>query len=121
MHQIRENYKKDGLNDIAYNFLVGGDGSVYVGRDWQFQDEHTTDFDDKSICIAFIGTFDNQSSSDQQLHSAHQMIDIDVEKKHIKSTYDLYGQSQLSTKVNSPGTILFEIIKTWKHWRQEYY
>lgn len=23
-----------GWGDIAYNFLVGGDGSIYVGRGW---------------------------------------------------------------------------------------
>lgn len=28
-------------DDIGYNFLVGGDGSVYEGRGWDKQGAHT--------------------------------------------------------------------------------
>lgn len=28
-------------SDIAYNFLIGGDGNAYVGRDWDKQGAHT--------------------------------------------------------------------------------
>lgn len=38
-------------------FLIGGDGLVYVGRGWKYQGAHTRGYNAKSICIAFIGTF----------------------------------------------------------------
>lgn len=28
-------------DDIAYNFIVGGDGAVYEGRGWEKQGAHT--------------------------------------------------------------------------------
>ncbi|XP_011698087.1 PREDICTED: peptidoglycan-recognition protein LC-like, partial [Wasmannia auropunctata] len=44
-------------SDIAYNFLVGGDGLAYVGRSWDYVGAHSFGFNSKSIGISFIGTF----------------------------------------------------------------
>ncbi|XP_031618295.1 peptidoglycan recognition protein-like [Contarinia nasturtii] len=122
VQKIQEKHQTDGLNDIAYNFLVGDDGGIYIGRGWEYQGEHTKGYDSDSICIAFIGTFDVLQPSHQQLHSAHGLIEVGVEKNHIISDYDLYGQSQLlSRNDNSPGTLLFDIIKTWYHWKRVAY
>jgi N-acetylmuramoyl-L-alanine amidase len=49
----------DRLNysDIAYNFLVGGDGQVYEGRGWDIQDALAKNVNDISLGIAFIGMY----------------------------------------------------------------
>uniref|UniRef100_A0A6P7G4T0 Peptidoglycan-recognition protein LF-like n=1 Tax=Diabrotica virgifera virgifera TaxID=50390 RepID=A0A6P7G4T0_DIAVI len=48
------------LNDIEYNFLIGGSGAVYEGRGWKVEGEHTLGVNDKSYGVAFIGTFSEQ-------------------------------------------------------------
>jgi len=57
--EVREIQKlhMDGmhLNDIAYNFLVGGDGQTYEGRGWNFTGAFATEVNNKSLGIAFIG------------------------------------------------------------------
>ena len=43
------------FDDIAYNFLVGGDGQTYEGRGWDLVGEFARGFNNKSLGIAFIG------------------------------------------------------------------
>jgi peptidoglycan recognition protein LE len=43
--------------DIAYNFLVGCDGSVYEGRGWNRVGAHTYGYNQRAIGISFVGTF----------------------------------------------------------------
>lgn len=104
-----------GWDDIGYNFLVGGDGSVYIGRGWDNQGAHTKNHNANSICIAFLGTFNDNVPPNQQLRAAQLMIEEGVELKKLDSNYKLYGHRQL-TSTDSPGNALYEIIKTWPHW-----
>ncbi|KAJ6642557.1 Peptidoglycan-recognition protein LF, partial [Pseudolycoriella hygida] len=84
--------ESQGWDDIGYNFLVGGDGSVYEGRGWNKEGAHTKGFNKRSICI--------QSGI-------------------LKADYALYGHRQL-IHTESPGTALYDIIKTWPHWSEMY-
>jgi N-acetylmuramoyl-L-alanine amidase len=43
------------FDDIAYNFLVGGDGQTYEGRGWDLVGEFARGVNNKSLGIAFIG------------------------------------------------------------------
>jgi N-acetylmuramoyl-L-alanine amidase len=43
------------FSDIAYNFLVGGDGETYEGRGWDVQGAFAKEFNNRSLGIAFIG------------------------------------------------------------------
>lgn len=54
-------------DDISYNFLVGSDGKVYVGRGWDVEGGHTRGYNKKSICISFIGNFTDDPPPPQQL------------------------------------------------------
>ena len=44
-------------DDIGYNFLVGEDGNVYVGRGWGARGAHSVKYNAKSIGICIIGDF----------------------------------------------------------------
>lgn len=102
-------------DDIGYNFLVGGDGSAYVGRGWDLKGAHTLGYNAGSIGIAFIGQFDEYPPTKQQLCAARQLIAEGVKSIKLTQDYNLYGHRQLrSTK--SPGDALYEIITTWDHW-----
>ncbi|XP_061496488.1 peptidoglycan-recognition protein LC [Anopheles gambiae] len=103
------------FSDIAYQFLVGGDGNAYEGRGWTKQGAHTKGFNVDSICIAFIGTFIADPPPIAQLSAAKQLILLGMKENYLASNYSLYGHRQLAP-FESPGKALFDIIKTWPHW-----
>ncbi|XP_050074555.1 peptidoglycan-recognition protein LE-like isoform X2 [Anopheles maculipalpis] len=103
------------FSDIAYQFLVGGDGNAYEGRGWTKQGAHTKGYNVDSICIAFIGTFIVAPPPIAQLSAAKQLIQLGLQGNYLASNYSLYGHRQLAP-FESPGKALFDIIKTWPHW-----
>ncbi|KAL6434565.1 hypothetical protein ACFW04_006140 [Cataglyphis niger] len=105
-------------SDIAYNFLVGGDGLAYIGRNWDYVGAHSFGFNKKSIGISFIGTFNTVKPPKIQLHAAQKIIEIGVKIGKIASDYKLLGHRQVS-KTLSPGDALFSEIQTWPHWSPE--
>lgn len=104
------------MDDIAYNFLIGGNGFAYIGRGWDVEGKHTKGFDKKSICIAMIGTFNDEVPPKIQLDTLQNLIDVGIKLKKVASNYDLNGQLQFNTTIESPGRKLYDIIKTWNHW-----
>ncbi|XP_043248225.1 peptidoglycan-recognition protein LA-like isoform X1 [Colletes gigas] len=101
--------------DIGYNFLVGGDGLVYVGRSWDYIGAHSFGYNNISIGISFIGTFNNVIPPKNQLYAAQRIIELGVEKGKIAPDYKLLGHRQVSPTL-SPGDALYSVIKTWPHW-----
>lgn len=110
--------ESNGWDDIGYNFLVGGDGAVYEGRGWNKEGAHTKGYNRQSICIAFIGLFNTLVPSERQLKAAEILIQMGVDDKKLASDYKLYGHRQLMA-TQSPGTALYNIIKTWTHWSNQ--
>lgn len=105
-------------SDIGYNFLVGGDGYVYVGRSWDYMGAHAFGYNNISIGISFIGTFNTVKPSKQQLYVVQKLIELGVEKGKIAPDYKLLGHRQVSQTV-SPGDALYSVIQTWPHWSKE--
>lgn len=97
--------------------MIGGDGSVYVGRGWDFKGAHSRIYNKRSICIAFIGTFSTSPPPERSLIAAKQLIKRGVELRKITEDYRLYGHRQL-IKTVSPSNIVYEIIQTWDHWTE---
>lgn len=102
-------------DDIAYNFLIGDDGSVYAGTGWNKQGFHTQGYNAHSVCIAFIGTFDDVVPSNCQLTQAQKLLEGGVQANKLSKAYRVYGQRQLEAS-NSPGQALYDIIQTWSHY-----
>lgn len=102
-------------SDIAYNFLVGGDGLAYVGRSWDYVGAHSFGYNNKSIGISFIGTFNAVKPPKGQLRAAQKIIEFGVKAGKIAPDYKLLGHRQIS-KTLSPGDALFSDIQTWPHW-----
>lgn len=103
------------LDDISYNFLVGGDGYAYVGRGWDTLGAHSKGHNAKSICIAFIGDFSIKSPPDQQLNVVKKLIEQGVKLRKLTADYKLLGHCQVKA-TESPGRVLYEIIQKWPHW-----
>lgn len=108
------------IDDIAYHFLIGGNGTIYCGRGWDAQGHATHGFNSNSLSIAFIGTFDTIEPSQKQLRAAKQLIDEGIRLQKLSKNYRLYGQRQLIDNTTSPGNALYEILrKSWKHWTSD--
>ncbi|XP_038216566.1 peptidoglycan-recognition protein SA-like isoform X2 [Zerene cesonia] len=103
-----------GWDDIGYNFLVGGDGSVYYGRGWDYIGAHTQGYNKYSIGIAFIGTFNNYQPAKQQIEACQKLIARGVKMGKLAKDYKLLAHRQLMSTL-SPGDKLYDIIKTWPH------
>ncbi|KAL5277609.1 PGLYRP3 family protein [Megaselia abdita] len=101
-------------DDIGYNFLIGSDGNVFVGRGWDFAGAHTRGYNSDSVGIAFIGNFERTSPTSEAINAAEQLIASGVESKKLSDEYKVYGHKQLAAS-SSPGEQLYGIIKTWSH------
>ncbi|KAI8430925.1 hypothetical protein MSG28_001043 [Choristoneura fumiferana] len=103
-----------GWYDIGYNYLVGGEGSAYYGRGWDYMGAHTLGYNKYSIGIAFIGTFTKEAPTQKQLDACKKLIKRGVALGKIAKDYKLFAHRQL-TSTESPGEKLFEILQEWPH------
>lgn len=103
-----------GWNDIGYNYLVGGEGSAYYGRGWDYVGAHTLGYNKYSIGIAFIGTFTKEAPPQKQLDACKKLIKRGVALGKIAKDYKLFAHRQLMS-TESPGEKLFEILQEWPH------
>ncbi|KAH8418234.1 hypothetical protein KR222_006313, partial [Zaprionus bogoriensis] len=110
--------KSLGFTDIGYNFLVGGDGQVYVGRGWQSQGQHVKGYGAVSVSIAFIGTFIHVKPKKQQLWAARRLMEEGVRLHKLHADYHIYAHRQLSA-TESPGEQLFALLKHWPRWSDD--
>ncbi|ALC43625.1 PGRP-LF, partial [Drosophila busckii] len=106
-----------GFTDIGYNFLVGGDGQVYVGRGWHAQGQHVRGYGAVSISIAFIGTFVNVKPAEQQVQAAKRLMEEGVRLHKLHTDYHIYAHRQLSA-TESPGEKLFTLMQHWPRWSE---
>ncbi|KAM8710469.1 hypothetical protein ACLKA7_017137 [Drosophila subpalustris] len=110
--------KSLGFTDIAYNFLVGGDGQVYVGRGWQAQGQHIKGYGSVSLSIAFMGTFISVMPKKKQLWAARRLMEEGVRLHKLDADYHIYAHRQL-TATESPGEKLFGLMKHWPRWTED--
>ncbi|XP_054157441.1 peptidoglycan-recognition protein 2-like [Oppia nitens] len=53
--------------DIAWNFIIGGNGQVYEGVGWNRQGFHTLNWNHNSIGVAFVGNFNDEKPTEKKL------------------------------------------------------
>ncbi|XP_030373409.1 peptidoglycan-recognition protein LF [Scaptodrosophila lebanonensis] len=107
-----------GFYDIGYNFLVGGDGQVYVGRGWHIQGQHVKGYGAVSVGIAFIGTFTKEAPSARQVEASKQLMEEGVRLHKLHADYRIYAHRQLSP-TESPGLKLYELMQQWPRWTED--
>ncbi|KAF6203868.1 hypothetical protein GE061_002203 [Apolygus lucorum] len=104
-----------GASDILFNFLVGGDCNIYEGVGWNKTGNHTISFNEKSIGLAFIGTFMTSSPAQAQVDSGLAWLEGGVQSNNLAPDYVVFVQKQV-TPFESPGVQMIPFIKRWKHW-----
>ncbi|EHB02124.1 Peptidoglycan recognition protein I-beta [Heterocephalus glaber] len=102
--------------DIGYNFLVGQDGGVYEGVGWTVQGSSTPGYNDIALGIVFMGTFSGDPPNATALEAAQDLIQCAVVKGYLAPNYLLLGHSDVANTL-SPGQALYDIIRTWPHFR----
>nr|CAH7742852.1 unnamed protein product [Callosobruchus chinensis] len=104
-----------GWNDIAYNFLVGGDGDAYEGRGWKKEGSHTLGYNTRSIGVCFIGTFISEPPPANQIAAFHHLMKVGVELGFLTKDYKVVAAKQLMATL-SPGEAFYRVMKSWEHW-----
>ncbi|XP_030762856.1 peptidoglycan-recognition protein LF-like [Sitophilus oryzae] len=100
------------MSDIAYNFLVGGDGAIYEGRGWKFHGDHNEEYNSKSLGIAFIGTFANAKPTKIQSMTFNKLVNKASKEKRLKRDYKLLIDK-------GSGDQLIALVKNWPHFAGE--
>lgn len=105
-------------NDIGYNFVIGGDASIYVGRGWDVRNFHNA----ISIGINFIGDFNYDTLNASMIEAAQLLIQQGLELKKLSEEYILIGHNQSAPEVPiSPGENAYREIKNWPHFSNKTY
>lgn len=110
-------YMDHGFSDIPWNFMIGGDGSIYEGRGHKFNGEianksEFSSFDGIGIHVAIIGTFDSipDVTAIRLIRILKDFLKSAVESAMAKVGYSLFLEDQL-TLASTPGKFLNELQK----------
>lgn len=106
---------QNGFDDIAYNFLICGDGAAYEGRGWDKIGSHTRGHNKGSLGIGFVGNFETTEPPENSLKAAQALIQEGIKLGKLSHDYNLYGQKQLKNTL-SPGKFLIAKIELWPHY-----
>ncbi|MEW5851204.1 MAG: N-acetylmuramoyl-L-alanine amidase [Myxococcota bacterium] len=115
MRQI-QNFHMDsrGWCDIAYHFLVGQDGRVYVGRAENLLGAHAGGANTNNAGVSFIGDFDGVAPSQAMMNAGARIL------RSLKTEYGITlnrekvkGHRQVGTTSTScPGDVLYSRLQT---------
>jgi len=99
--------------DIAYNFLVGGDGYIYEGRGWGVRSPHEGFTNNRNIDITFLGDFSEYDiPTPTQVDAVKQIINWGACERHLSKSYTLIAHNS-TTSTLSPGKNVYSIISSW--------
>lgn len=101
--------------DIGYNFAVGGDNRIYVGRGWTAVGAHAPRYNSRSIGIVLIGDWTDILPPESQMLAAKQLINMGIRDGYISENYKLIGHRQVR-ETACPGEALYKEIQMWPHW-----
>lgn len=108
-HMIDNNWE-----DIGYNFLIGGDGSIYEGRGWGIHGAHLIPYNARSLGICLLGNFEDEEPPNIQIEALKQLIYCAENTEKVTNDYHLIGHLQGSPTL-CPGKFVYNIIQGWSH------
>ncbi|XP_070762301.1 peptidoglycan recognition protein 5 [Enoplosus armatus] len=97
------------FDDIGYNFLIGGDGTVYEGRGWGVIGAHAKGNNDDSLGIAFMGNFNYDTPSTGAISSVRQLLCSGVSQGFLQPEFVLFGHRDLGS-TECPGGKLYAAL-----------
>ncbi|XP_052214507.1 peptidoglycan-recognition protein SC2-like isoform X2 [Dreissena polymorpha] len=106
----------NGWADIGYNFVIGQDGKVYMGRGWDRVGAHTLGWNNKSISFAFTGNFTETLPTDDALNALEAALVLGVKLGKLTPDFKLHGHRDARPETKSPGQKLYNQICKHKHY-----
>uniref|UniRef100_A0A131YRX5 Peptidoglycan recognition protein n=1 Tax=Rhipicephalus appendiculatus TaxID=34631 RepID=A0A131YRX5_RHIAP len=110
-HQVTK-----GWEDIAYSFLIGGDGRVYVARGWDAVGAHTKGHNKDALSMAFFGDFSRHLPTPWAIRTLDKLLQCGIALGKISHDYTLHGHRD-ATCTLSPGDALYAFISRWGRFR----
>ncbi|XP_017122119.1 peptidoglycan-recognition protein LC isoform X6 [Drosophila elegans] len=117
--RLRQSFDIESVqeDDIVFNFLIGGDGNVYVGRGWDQVGAHMPGYNSKSLSLAYIGSFQTLKPSDKQLSVTRLLLAKGVKLGKLDPNYRLTAASKLEPSLTQyKADALYQSFGNWTHW-----
>ncbi|XP_017085287.1 peptidoglycan-recognition protein LC isoform X4 [Drosophila eugracilis] len=117
--RLRQSFDIESVqeDDIVFNFLIGGDGNVYVGRGWDQVGAHMPGYNSKSLSLAYIGSFQTRKPSDKQLSVTRLLLERGVKLGKIAPNYRFTAASKLEPSLTQyKADALYQSFSNWTHW-----
>lgn len=100
------------FTDIGYNFMIGGDGGIYVGTGWDFRNFHWK----TSIGIDFLGEYVFETLTGDMIDALQSLIEQGLQLNKLSKDYKLVGENQTNPTMGlSPGPNIYKLMKDWPH------
>jgi len=112
MRSLQHAHFRAGYNDVNVNFAIGGNGFVYEGSGWSFQNQVSPDFDKRALSIAIMGTFHNALPSQLQIDTLAALVQCGVAQGFLSRNVQFVGHLQLR-QTDCPGAALFYHMHSW--------
>ncbi|CAG9834762.1 unnamed protein product [Diabrotica balteata] len=111
-----QNYHMDNneWEDIGYNFLIGGDGTIFEGRGYGLHGAHSIPYNRRSLGVCLLGNFKNTNPPNVQLKALEDFLSCAAADNKITADYHLIGHRQ-ADNTECPGGRLYAIIEKWTH------
>ncbi|XP_054259904.1 peptidoglycan-recognition protein LF-like [Macrosteles quadrilineatus] len=88
LRKIQWNHQDGGYPDITHNFMIGTEGTVYVGRGWDWHpDAMRFAIKGDVIDIAFIGNFERLDPLPVMMEAAEKLIAHGVKLNKVQANY----------------------------------
>lgn len=105
-----------GYADISFNFLIGGDGNIYVGRGFGVRNHQSN----KTVDIALHGNFLFDTYYPNMINATMFLISEGILKNFIGDDYIIVCQNQTDKFASRADHLWQEIIK-WDHFSNKTY
>lgn len=78
--EIHKWHLNNGWTGIGYHFVIAKDGSVFRGRAENWVGSHASSNNSNSIGICFVGNFENESPTTQQIVAGKELVSFLISK-----------------------------------------
>ncbi|XP_049840832.1 peptidoglycan-recognition protein SB1-like [Schistocerca gregaria] len=110
VRQLQALHLRRGFSDVAYNFVVGGDGAVYEGRGWGVESPLAPAGLRPCLSVGLLGAASSPPPPAPQLAAARRLIRVGVDTGYVAADYTLLAESL------TDGDELVRELSTWAHW-----
>lgn len=113
------------ISDIRENFLIAPDGSVYEGRGFRHEGQHSfdtavTSYNNQAIGVSFIGNYSTCNLTSKQEESFDKFIEKYIGENKIVSNYSVYyvDQFKYQSTEEAINDKLYNKVKYFENWRE---